>query len=179
VTEAGPGVERVDLFNYGEPFLYRHLVDALRHIRQTLPTTTTAISTDGMQVHESIESVIVGERLLDWVIFSIDGCDAESYRRYRVRGDFDVAFANLVRFHRSALGTGIRVIWQYVVFRWNDRDDQFRRAIALAEELGIQICFDFAHTWGRSRRSPDDLRYLTPYLKPFTALPGEPRQDGW
>ena len=179
VTEAGPGVERVDLFNYGEPFLYRHLIDALRHVRQTLPTTTIAISTDGMQVREQVESTIVRERLLDWVIFSIDGCDADSYRRYRIRGSFEVAFANLVRFHRKAMGTGIRVIWQYVVFRWNDRDDQFRRAIALAEELGIQICFDFAHTWGRSRRSPDDLRYLTPYLKPFTALPGELRQDGW
>jgi pyruvate-formate lyase-activating enzyme len=178
VTEAGPGVERVDLFNYGEPFLYRHLVDALRHIRQTLPTTTIAISTDGMQVREQIESTIVRERLLDWVIFSIDGCDAESYRRYRIRGSFEVAFANLVRFHRNAMGTGIRVIWQYVVFRWNDRDDQFRRAIALAEE-GIRISFDFAHTWGRSHRNPDDLRYLIPYLKPFTALPGEPRQDGW
>ncbi len=179
VTEAGPGIERVDLFNYGEPFLYRHLVAALRHVRQTLPTTTIAISTDGMQVREEVESSIVQERLLDWLIFSIDGCDAESYRRYRIRGDFEVAFANLVRFHRAATGSGIRVIWQYVVFRWNDRDDQFRRAIAMAEERGIQIYFDFAHTWGRSRRRPDDLRYLTPYLKPFTALPGEPRQDGW
>jgi len=179
VTEAGPDVERVDLFNFGEPFLYRHLVDALRHIRKTLPATTIAISTDGMQVREEVESTIVRERLLDWVIFSIDGCDAESYRRYRIRGTFDAALANLVRFHRHAVGTGIRVIWQYVVFRWNDRDDQFRRAIALAEELDVPICFDFAQTWGRSRRTPDDLRYLAPYLKPFTALPGEPRQEGW
>jgi MoaA/NifB/PqqE/SkfB family radical SAM enzyme len=179
VNEAGPEVERVDLFNYGEPFLYRHLVDALRHIRQMLPLTTIAISTDGMQVREPVESAIIRERLLDWVIFSIDGCDAESYRRYRIRGDFDVAFANLVRFHRNAIGTGIRVVWQYVVFRWNDRDDQFRRAIAMGEELGIQIYFDFAHTWGRSRRSPDELRYLAPYLKPFTALPGEARLEGW
>jgi MoaA/NifB/PqqE/SkfB family radical SAM enzyme len=179
VTEAGPLIERVDLFNYGEPFLYRHLVEALRHIRQTLPTTAIAISTDGMQVREPVESAIVRERLLDWVIFSIDGCDAESYSRYRIRGKFDVAFANLVRFNRNAIGTPIRVLWQYVVFRWNDRDEQFRRAIAMAEEHGIHICFDFAHTWGRSRRSPDDLRYLAPYLKPFTALPGEPRQDGW
>jgi pyruvate-formate lyase-activating enzyme len=179
VTEAGPGVERVDFFNYGEPFLYRHLVEALRHIRRTLPTVTIAISTDGMQVQERVESAIIQDKLLDWVIFSVDGCDAESYRRYRIRGDFDVAFANLARFHRNAADTGIRVIWQYVVFRWNDRDEQFRRAIAMAEERGIQICFDFAHTWGRSRRSPDDLRYLTPYLKPFTALPGESRHDGW
>ena len=34
--------------------------------------------------------------------------------------------------------------WQYVVFRWNDSDDQFERAIALAERYGIQIHFDFA-----------------------------------
>jgi pyruvate-formate lyase-activating enzyme len=178
VTEVGPAIERVDLFNYGEPFFYRHLVDALRHIRQTLPTTTIAISTDGMQVRESVEVAIVRERLLDWVVFSIDGCDEESYSRYRIRGRFDTAFANLLRFHRHASGTSVRVVWQYVVFRWNDRDDQFRRAIAMAEEAGIPIHFDFAHTWGRSRRHPDDLRYLTPYLKPLTALPGEPRQAG-
>jgi len=179
VNQAGSGIERVDLFNYGEPFLYRHLLDALRHIRQTMPATDIAISTDGMQVRETIEQAIIDERLLDWITFSVDGCDQESYRRYRIRGDFDVAFGNLVRFHRRAAGTGIRVTWQYVVFRWNDSDDQFKRAIDLAERHGIQIHFDFAHTWGRSRRRPETLRYLAPYLKPFTALPGEPRQDGW
>ena len=73
----------------------------------------------------------------------------------------------------------MHVIWQYVVFRWNDRDDQFRRAIAMAADFGIPIWFDFAYTWGRSRRRAADLRYLAPYLKPFTALPGEPRQHGW
>jgi pyruvate-formate lyase-activating enzyme len=179
VTEAGPAIERVDLFNYGEPFLYRHLTEALRHVRQTLPKTTIAISTDGMQILEAIEATIIRERLLDWIIFSVDGCDAATYQRYRVRGEFDVAFGNLVRFHRNAAGSGIRVIWQYVVFRWNDRDDQLKRAIEMAERLGITICFDFAHTWGRSHRHPDDLRFLTPYLRPFTALPGEARQEGW
>jgi hypothetical protein len=74
---------------------------------------------------------------------------------------------------RKAAGTGIEVIWRYVVFRWNDRDDQFRRAIDMAEARGIPIFFDFAQTWGRSRRAPDGLRDLAPYLKPFTALPGE------
>jgi hypothetical protein len=144
-----------------------------------MPAAGIAISTDGMQVREPIEHAIVDERLLDWIIFSVDGCDQESYRRYRIRGDFDVAFGNLLRFHQRAAGTGIRVTWQYVVFRWNDSDDQFKRAIELAERHGIQVHFDFAHTWGRSRRRPDELRYLTPYLKPFTALPGEPRQNGW
>jgi hypothetical protein len=64
-----------------------------------------------MQVQGRVEAAIIQEKLLDWVIFSVDGCDAESYRRYRIRGDFNVAFANLARFHRNAAGTGIRVIW--------------------------------------------------------------------
>ena len=179
VNEAGTGLERIDLFNYGEPFLYRHLVDVLRHVRQVSPATRVAISTDGMQVRESVEHAIVEERLLDWLIFSIDGCDEQSYRRYRIRGRFDTAFANLVRFHRRAASSGIQVTWQYVVFRWNDSDDHFRRAMNLAARHGIQIHFDFAHTWGRSRRRADELRYLTPYLKPYTALPAEPRQGGW
>ena len=93
----------IDLFNYGEPFLYRHLIDVLRHIREVAPTTGVAISTDGMQVREAVEQVIVGERLLDWVTFSVDGCDNESYRRYRIRGDFDVAFGNLSAFISAQL----------------------------------------------------------------------------
>lgn len=179
VNEAGPDIERLDFFSYGEPFLYRHLVEALRHIRQAMPRTAIAISTDGMQVRKAVEAAIVDERLLDWIIFSVDGSDPESYRRYRIRGDFDVAFGNLARFHRRAAGSGIQVVWQYVVFRWNDSDEQLGRAVAMAENAGIKLCFDFAHTWGRSRRHPDDLRWLEPYLKPFTALPGEERHNGW
>jgi MoaA/NifB/PqqE/SkfB family radical SAM enzyme len=179
VDEAGPEIERLDLFSYGEPFLYRPLVEALRHIRQAIPRTKVAISTDGMQVREPVEAVIVDERLLDWIIFSVDGSDPESYRRYRIRGDFDVAFGNLTRFNRRAAGSGIQVIWQYVVFRWNDSDAHLKRALAMAKEHGLTLCFDFAHTWGRSRRHPEELRWLEPHLKPFTGLPGEPRHDGW
>jgi hypothetical protein len=172
LDQAGPGIERVDFYNYGEPFLYRHLVPALRHARQVMPSTTLAISTDGMQVRPLVEDAILDERLLDWLIFSIDGSDAESYARYRVRGVFDTAMGNLRRVHGKAGAGGVRVIWQYVVFRWNDRDDQLRRAIAMAAEMGVTIWFDFARsTWGRSERRPHDLGYLVRYLKPETGLP--------
>jgi len=179
IEEAGPDIERVDFFQYGEPFLYRALVDGLRHVRSTIPGAQIAISTDGMQLREPVASAILDEHLLDWMIFSIDGCDQATYGRYRIRGQFERAFDNLVQFNRRAKDRGIGVIWQYVVFRWNDHDDHFRRAIAMAETHDLMLHFDFAFTWGRSRRRADDLRYLTPYLKPFTALPGEQRREGW
>lgn len=172
LEEAGPQVERVDFYNYGEPFLYKHLTDGLRHARRVMPSTTLAISTDGLQVREPVEDAIVGERLLDWIVFSIDGCDADSYARYRIRGNFDKAMHNLRRFARRAAASPIKVIWQYVVFKWNDRDDQLQRAIAMSEDIGVPIWFDFARsTWGRSERKPDGLGYLVPFLKPETGLP--------
>jgi MoaA/NifB/PqqE/SkfB family radical SAM enzyme len=179
IDEAGSNVLRVDFFNYGEPFLYRHIVEALRYIRKVLPQTAIAISTNGLQVREEIEDQIINEYLLDWILFSIDGVNSEAYLRYRIGGKFENAFANLRRFHRKAKTTNIHVIWQYVVFNWNDSDDQLQKAIEIAESEGITLWFDFAGTWGRSKRNAADLSYVTPYLKPYTALPREPRQEGW
>lgn len=179
ISEAGSNVLRVDFFNYGEPFLYRHIVEALRHIREVLPKTAIAISTNGLQVREEIEDRLINEQLVDWMLFSIDGVLSEKYLRYRIGGNFEKAFANLLRFHRKAISSKIHVVWQYVVFNWNDSDDQLKKAIDIAESEGITLWFDFAGTWGRSKRNAADLRYLTPYLKPYTALPREPRQDGW
>jgi pyruvate-formate lyase-activating enzyme len=178
VTEAGPAVERIDLFGYGEPFLYAELLEALRCIRARRPLTTIAVSTNGLNVSPTAEEAIVTERLVDWWVFSIDGSDAGSYRRYRVGGDFERALSNLVRAHRRATPAGIRVIWQYVVFRWNDGDDQLKAAIATAATLGIPIWFDFASTFGRSRRGRDGLQYLVPYLRPGSTLPGRTDRSG-
>lgn len=91
--------------------------------------------------------------------------------RVAVGGRFELALHNLVRFHRCAEGSGIQVVWQYVVLCWHDRDEQFRQALALAQQLGIRIWFDFARTWGRSRRKAADLADLLPHLKPETSLP--------
>lgn len=179
IDEAGSDLVRIDFFNYGEPFLYRHLLDALRYIRLRHPGVGVAVSTDGLQVRPDVEAAIVNEELLDWLVFSVDGIDETTYRRYRIRGNFETAFSNLVRFAQRARQSKVNVTWQYVVFRWNDSDPQLRRAIEMAEREGLRLHFDFAHTWGRSRRRPDEIRYLSPYLKPFTALPGEARQDGW
>jgi MoaA/NifB/PqqE/SkfB family radical SAM enzyme len=179
VDEAGSALERIDLFNYGEPFLYRHLVEALRYIRVKTPFAKIAISTDGLQVRPSIEATIVDQRLLDWIIFSVDGVDQDTYGRYRIRGCFDDAFRNMVRFNERARVTGIAVIWQYVVFRRNDTDTHLRRAMTMAADAGLRLQFDFAHTWGRSRRTRQELEYLRSHLRPFTAFPGESRRDGW
>jgi len=173
VAEAGPAVERVHFFGYGEPFLYPHLVAALRHVRSALPAASIVLSTNGMYVEPPVEEALIREHLVDWLVFSIDGADADSYCKYRIRGEFRTAMQNLIRVHAKARETRLHVMWQYVVFRWNDSDATLRGALALAERLEIPIWFDFARsTWGRSRRKARDVEFLTPYLRSDSRLPG-------
>jgi pyruvate-formate lyase-activating enzyme len=171
IDDLADGLERVDLFNYGEPFLYRHLVDALRHIRRRCPKVTVNLSTNGIPIAEETEDAIVGERLLDWILFSIDGIDPGAYSFYRAGGSLQAAWTNLLRFHRKSQGTGVNLVWQYLVFRWNDTDRELERALELAHRHGITLWFEFVRTWGHSRRKGDELRYLLPHLKPGTSLP--------
>jgi molybdenum cofactor biosynthesis enzyme MoaA len=173
VSEAGPGVESVHFFGYGEPFLYPHLLLALRHVRALLPEANVVLSTNGTCVSPSVEDALVSERLVDQLIFSIDGSDEASYCRYRIRGDFQAAMENLARVHAKARGGAMRVVWQYVVFRWNDSDRNLRGALATAGRLGVPIWFDFARsTWGRSRRKAAEVEFLSPYLRADSRLPG-------
>ena len=63
------------------------------------------------------------------------------------------------------------MVWQYLVFRWNDTDRELQTALELAEEHGLTLWFEFVRTWGRSKRSGRDLAWLRPSLKPGTSLP--------
>ncbi len=172
IDDLHEGLERIDLFNYGEPFLYPHLADALRHVRRRCPGATVSLSTNGIPILEETEEAIIAERLADWILFSIDGIDAGTHAFYRAGGSFRTAWSHLLRFHRKARSSGVNVVWQYLVFRWNDTDRELETALGLAREHGLPLRFEFVRTWGRSRRKGEELAWLRPFLKPGTSLPG-------
>jgi pyruvate-formate lyase-activating enzyme len=171
IDDLHEGLERIDFFNYGEPFLYAHLVEALRHARRRCPQATIALSTNGIPITEATEEAIISEGLVDWILFSIDGVDADTYAFYRAGGSFRTAWNHLVRFHHKARSSGVHVVWQYLVFRWNDTDRELQTALELAEEHGLTLWFEFVRTWGSSRRRDGELAWLRPFLKPGTSLP--------
>lgn len=171
IDDLHEGLERIDFFNYGEPFLYPHLLDALRHARRRCPQATMAISTNGLPITEDTEEAIISEGLVDWILFSIDGVDADAYAFYRAGGCLRTAWNHLLRFRQKARSSGVHVVWQYLVFRWNDTDRELQTALELAEEHGLTLWFEFVRTWGRSKRSGRDLAWLRPSLKPGTSLP--------
>jgi Radical SAM superfamily/Iron-sulfur cluster-binding domain len=166
VDEAGPALGRIDFFNYGEAFLHKRAVEMCEYIKTHFPHVYLYTSTNGLAFTEDQVRRLMRSGI-DEVTFSIDGATAESYVKYRRRGNFDKAIANL-RFavdEKRTLGRDVPFInWRYILFTHNDTDAEMERARQLASEIGVdRLCWELTD-------HPEDLfsrRFLpgTPDLK--------------
>ena len=124
VDEAGPSLGRIDFFNYGEAFLHKRAVEMCEYIKSRFPHIYLYTSTNGLAFSEEQVRRLVRSGI-DEVTFSIDGATAESYVKYRRRGDFDKAIRNL-RFAADEKRAGGRDVpfinWRYILFTHNDSD---------------------------------------------------------
>jgi sulfatase maturation enzyme AslB (radical SAM superfamily) len=71
---------------------------------------------------------------------SIDGASAETYRVYRVRGNFDRVIANVAKINQWKVTYRSRyplLQWQFVVFRYNEHE--LPKARVMAQELGMHF----------------------------------------
>jgi MoaA/NifB/PqqE/SkfB family radical SAM enzyme len=139
VDEAGPSLGRIDFFNYGEAFLHRRAVEMCEYIKQKFPHVYLYTSTNGLALKEESARRLVHSGI-DEVTFSIDGASQETYERYRQRGRFDVAMANLraMADEKKKAGRDLPVInWRYILFTWNDSDEEMRRARDMAADIGV------------------------------------------
>ena len=145
IDEAGPGLVRVDFFNYGEAFLHKRAVEMCEYIKAKFPHIYLYTSTNGLALTEEKARRLVHSGI-DEVTFSIDGASQETYARYRQRGKFDVALANLraMADEKARSGRDIpQLNWRYILFNWNDSDDEMNRARQLAAEIGVdRLCWE-------------------------------------
>jgi MoaA/NifB/PqqE/SkfB family radical SAM enzyme len=139
VDEAGSSLVRIDFFNYGEAFLHKRAIEMCEYIKSRFPHIYLYTSTNGLVFTEESARRLVHSGI-DEVTFSIDGATPESYVKYRQRGNFDVAIRNLrvMAADKKLARRDLPVLnWRYILFTWNDSDEEMRQARALATELGI------------------------------------------
>src|ERR671912_469705 len=145
LDEAGPTLGRVDFFNYGEAFLHKRAVEMCEYIKTKFPHIYLYTSTNGLALTEEKARRLVHSGI-DEVTFSIDGASQDTYVRYRQRGKFDVATANLRAMADEKQKSGRDVPhlnWRYILFNWNDSDDEMNRARQLAAESGVdRLCWE-------------------------------------
>src|SRR5262249_36360026 len=123
--------------NFGEIFLNPHLVGILEHAYRRGVKVSAA---NGVNLNtarpEMLEAVV--KFGMQSMSCSIDGASPETYRVYRVRGDFDRVIANIrtINAHKRAYGTELpRLQWQFVVFGHNEHELPLARQ--MAGELGM------------------------------------------
>ena len=94
--------------------------------RPTFPHIYLYTSTNGLALTEAQARRLVHSGI-DEVTFSIDGATPESYAKYRQRGRFDVAIANLraMADEKRRSGRDLPFLnWRYILFKWNDSDEE-------------------------------------------------------
>jgi hypothetical protein len=145
VDEAGASLGRIDFFNYGEAFLHKRAVEMCEYIKTKFPHIYLYTSTNGLAFNEEQVRRLIRSGI-DEVTFSIDGATADSYVKYRRRGDFDKAIRNLgfATGEKRTLGRDVPIInWRYILFTHNDSDDEMKRARTIAAELGVdRLCWE-------------------------------------
>jgi hypothetical protein len=145
VDEAGPSLNRIDFFNYGEAFLHKRAVEMCEYIKSNFPHIYLYTSTNGLALSDERARRLVHSGI-DEVTFSIDGATQASYEKYRQRGRLDVAFRSLGVMvdekRKSALDLPF-LNWRYILFTWNDSDEEMALARRLAQEIGVdRLCWE-------------------------------------
>jgi Radical SAM superfamily/Iron-sulfur cluster-binding domain len=145
IDEAGPTLGRVEFFNYGEAFLHKRAVEMCAYLKSHFPHVYLYTSTNGGALTEDRARELVHSGI-DEVTFSLDGATQATYEQYRQRGRLDKALANLRAMadeKRRAGRDAPFLNWRYILFKWNDSDEEMNLARRLAAEAGAdRLCWE-------------------------------------
>ncbi len=152
------GVEHVDVLHFegrGDPLMHPHLSHLCKVFHVVYPKTTIMATTNGNFRFDPT----LFENGLNHLRISADGARAESYARYRRDGDLRrvLDFMRDAAFTRERLGLiDIKIEWKYILFEWNDSDEEMLEAYRLADEIGVELSFCLTPWAGKSLRFDQD-----------------------
>jgi MoaA/NifB/PqqE/SkfB family radical SAM enzyme len=136
LDQVGSSLFFMDFYNWGEPLLNTHVEELieLASSRKVICSMSTNLSLP--LTDERIERILTCG--LNELVIAADGATAESYGTYRRRGNFELVQENMRRIAaiRRRLGlTRPLLTWQYLVFRFNEKEMDLARESA--REIGV------------------------------------------
>jgi len=130
----------ISFFNLGEPFLSDTIYEEISILKKYNPNTAIYVSTNGLHISQGkkMEAAL----LVDYIFVSLDGATNESVNKYQVGGNFETTYRNikeLIRLRNSRNQIKPVIDWKYVVFCWNDSQNEIEKAIELARDAKFDI----------------------------------------
>jgi MoaA/NifB/PqqE/SkfB family radical SAM enzyme len=139
LLESAPTAKQVEISNYGEVFLNPQLMRILEYAHEKGVAITIDNGANLNNVKNEVLEGLVKYRVRG-ITCSIDGATPESYRKYRVRGNFDTVIRNIetINSYKGLYQSNFpRLIWQFVVFGHNEHE------IPLAREMAAKLGMEF------------------------------------
>jgi len=131
----GPYLYTLTLTNWGEPLRHPKLGVLLQYTRKF--PCYTGFSTNLQYLPDELLNEILRSGI-DEIGCSIDGVTEQTYSKYRVGGDFDTAFNNMIRLIKTRNTLGLvkpKIRWQVLLTRHTECEiDQIKQK---AEEIGV------------------------------------------
>jgi len=139
LIDDNPSIEAIELSNYGEILLNPHLLKILEYAWSKEVAITIS---NGVNLNNAKEELLEGlvKYQVRHITCSIDGATLETYRVYRVRGNFDKVIQNVERinyFKRHHRSEFPKLSWQFVVFGHNEHEIPSARR--MAAKLGMNF----------------------------------------
>jgi hypothetical protein len=134
-----PWISQIELSNYGEMFLNPALLEIIEHAyRQNVVLTAD----NGVNLNTAKEDMLEGlvKYRFRSLTCSIDGASNETYKIYRVRGNFDRVLENIKRINQYKKKYKSKyplLTWQFVAFGHNEHE------ISIARKLAIDLNMRF------------------------------------
>lgn len=135
LQQLGPQLHSLTLYFQGEPFLHPNFTDLVKEAKAKNIFTITSTNAHYLSDELASETIKSG---LDKLIISVDGTTAETYRKYRVGGDFEKVLEGtrrLVKQKKLAKAHHPHIVWQFVVFKHNEH--QIEEIKRLGKELEV------------------------------------------
>lgn len=134
IDEVGDTLYEIDLYNFGESLLNKDIYAMIACAAQK--KIKTNLSTN-LNLGDAEKLVASG---LSKLIVSADGASQETYRQYRVYGNFEKVFGKLkevIAKKKELKSKTPKIVWQFLVMKHNEHEvPQVRQ---WGRELGIEV----------------------------------------
>ena len=139
LIDENPSLTRVELSNFGEVLLNPHLLRILEYASSKAVSITFS---NGVNLNHATDELLEGlvKYRVRHITCSIDGASSETYRMYRIRGNFDNVIQHIEQinhFKREYRSEFPQLTWQFVVFGHNEHEIPAAREIAVRLGMGF------------------------------------------
>ncbi|MBW2524237.1 MAG: radical SAM protein [Deltaproteobacteria bacterium] len=155
-------LKTIEYCGQGEPLSHPEFHELAALGRRYFPRARQRLITNGNFDYQAATRGLE----LDEIYVSCDGVRQRSYEQYRRKGSVERA----LKFMRdaAALGTRQAVVWKYLLFEFNDSDDELHEAQRVAERLGVDmLLFAVTASKYRSQRYTQETLATLPIVSPI------------